>query len=418
MAKKQQKQSKKPKTDWRRVFVAVLAAALALLMLLPMLTMILGGSAGAVTQEEIDALKEQRAESQARQQELKEQLAGLKAGLEEAQEKRRILVSQLEAINGELENINAQITWYDGQIAEKEEERTAAVAREEEQYDLFCRRVRAMEESGKVSYWSILFTAESFSDLLDRLADVSDIMAYDQAVMDQLIATREEIERLKAELETARTEQEAMKAELEDKQAEQQDKVAEAQRLLDQINADTAEVNRQLEAESAAAQAIQASIVAKQKALEEERRRNNIIINSESGYLWPLPGYYRLSSLFGYRIHPITGKAHSHTGIDIPAPSGTPILAAKSGQVVTSGWHSSYGNYVVIDHGNGNSTLYAHMSSRSVSEGQMVSQGQEVGKVGTTGSSNGNHLHFEVRDNYSRVNPEKKYAGLNLTHPW
>lgn len=415
MAKKQQK---KPKTDWRRIFVAVLAAALALLMLLPMLTMILGGAAGAVTQEEIDALKEQRAESQARQQELKEQLAGLKAGLEEAKEKRRILVSQLEAINGELENINAQIVWYDGQIAEKEEERAAAVLREQEQYDLFCRRVRAMEESGKASYWSILFTAESFSDLLDRLADISDIMAYDQAVMDQLIATREEIERLKAELESARTEQEAMKADLESKQAEQKEKVAEAQRLLDQINADTAEVNRQLEEESAAAQAIQASIVAKQKALEEERRRNNIIINSESGYLWPLPGYYRLSSLFGYRIHPITGKAHSHTGIDIPAPSGTPILAAKSGQVVTSGWHDSYGNYVVVDHGNGNSTLYAHMSARSVSEGQMVSQGQEVGKVGTTGSSNGNHLHYEVRDNYSRVNPEKKYSGLNLTHPW
>ena len=415
MAKKQQK---KPKTDWRRIFVAVLAAALALLMLLPMLTMILGGAAGAVTQEEIDALKEQRAESQARQQELKEQLAGLKAGLEEAKEKRRILVSQLEAINGELENINAQIVWYDGQIAEKEEERAAAVLREQEQYDLFCRRVRAMEESGKASYWSILFTAESFSDLLDRLADISDIMAYDQAVMDQLIATREEIERLKAELESARAEQEALKADLECKQAEQKEKVAEAQRLLDQINADTAEVHRQLEEESAAAQAIQASIVAKQKALEEERRRNNIIINSESGYLWPLPGYYRLSSLFGYRIHPITGKAHSHTGIDIPAPSGTPILAAKSGQVVTSGWHDSYGNYVVVDHGNGNSTLYAHMSARSVSEGQMVSQGQEVGKVGTTGSSNGNHLHYEVRDNYSRVNPEKKYSGLNLTHPW
>ena len=270
MAKKQQK---KPKTDWRRIFVAVLAAALALLMLLPMLTMILGGAAGAVTQEEIDALKEQRAESQARQQELKEQLAGLKAGLEEAKEKRRILVSQLEAINGELENINAQIVWYDGQIAEKEEERAAAVLREQEQYDLFCRRVRAMEESGKASYWSILFTAESFSDLLDRLADISDIMAYDQAVMDQLIATREEIERLKAELESARAEQEAMKADLESKQAEQKEKVADAQRLLDQINADTAEVNRQLEEESAAAQAIQASIVAKQKALEEEYRR-------------------------------------------------------------------------------------------------------------------------------------------------
>ena len=137
-------------------------------------------------------------------------------------------------------------------------------------------------------------------------------------------------------------------------------------------------------------------------------------------FRWPVPGNntIRLSAPYGPRTAPGGKAASFHDGIDIPAPSGTPILAAKSGQVVTSGWHDSYGNYVVVDHGNGNSTLYAHMSARSVSEGQMVSQGQEVGKVGTTGSSNGNHLHYEVRDNYSRVNPEKKYSGLNLTHPW
>ena len=415
MAKKQQKPQK---TDWRRVAVAILAGGLALLMLLPMLTMILGGAAGAVTQAEIDALKAQQAESRTRQQELKDQLAEIKSGLEEAQQRRQVLVSQLDSINGELENINAQIAWYDAQIAQKEEERLAAVAREEEQYDLFCRRVRAMEEDGNVSYWSILFNAESFADMLDKLADVSDIMDYDQAIMDQLIATRQEIEQLKADMEDARAEQEVMKAELEEKKSEQQAKVAEAQKLLDQINADVAEVNRQLDAESAAAREIQANIAKKQRSLEEERRRNNIVINSESGYLWPLPGYYRLTSLFGYRIHPITGKAHSHTGIDIPAPAGTQILAAKSGQVVTSARHSSYGNYVVIDHGNGNSTLYAHMSSRAVKEGEMVSQGQVIGYVGTTGSSTGNHLHLEVRDNYTRVNPEKKYPGLKLTHPW
>ena len=176
--------------------------------------------------------------------------------------------------------------------------------------------------------------------------------------------------------------------------------------------------NRQLDDEMEGAAEIQAEIARKQKQLEEERRQNNVTIDSETNYLWPLPGYYRLTSLFGYRIHPITGKAHSHTGIDIPAPGGTPIQACKSGQVVTSAYHYSYGNYVVIDHGNGNSTLYAHMSSRAVSEGQMVSQGQTIGYVGTTGSSTGNHLHLEVRDNYTRVDPESKFPSLSLTHPW
>ncbi len=414
--KTNQKNSTK-KVEPRRVVVGVLAAVLALLMLLPMVSMIIS-SAGAVTQSEIDALKKEQEESQAKQDALKDQLADLEADQAAAQEKRQLLTEQLNAINAEIANIDAQISYYDGEIAQKEEERKEAEAREAEQYDLFCQRVRMMEEQGTVSYWSILFNAESFSDLLDRIADVDAVMAYDNEVMDQLIATREELERVQGELESARAEEQAAKEQQEAKKAEQQAKVAEAQALVDQINADTAEVNRQLDAESAAASEIQAEIAQKQKQLEEERKQNNIVISSESGYLWPLPGYYRLSSLFGYRIHPITGVAHSHTGIDIPASGGTPILAAKSGQVVTSAYHYSYGNYVVIDHGNGNSTLYAHMSSRAVSEGQMVTQGQVIGYVGTTGSSTGNHLHFEVRDNYTRVDPESKFPSLNLTPPW
>ena len=414
--KTNQKNSTK-KVEPRRVVVGVLAAVLALLMLLPMVSMIIS-SAGAVTQSEIDALKKEQEESQAKQDALKDQLADLEADQAAAQEKRQLLTEQLNAINAEIANIDAQISYYDGEIAQKEEERKEAEAREAEQYDLFCQRVRMMEEQGTVSYWSILFNAESFSDLLDRIADVDAVMAYDNEVMDQLIATREELERVQGELESARAEEQAAKEQQEAKKAEQQAKVAEAQALVDEINADTAEVNRQLDAESAAASEIQAEIAQKQKQLEEERKQNNIVISSETGYLWPLPGYYRLSSQFGYRIHPITGVAHSHTGIDIPASGGTPILAAKSGQVVTSAYHYSYGNYVVIDHGNGNSTLYAHMSSRAVSEGQMVTQGQVIGYVGTTGSSTGNHLHFEVRDNYTRVDPESKFPSLNLTPPW
>ena len=419
MAKKQNpnQKPKKQKVEWRRVLFGGLAAVLALLLLLPMVTMILGG-AGAVTQSEIDALKAEQAASQARQDELEEQLADAEADQAEAQQRRQLLQAQLDAINNEIENIDKQIAYYDQEIAQKEEEQAEAEANEEAQYELFCQRVRAMEEEGTVSYWSILFNSESFSEMLDRLADIDAVMAYDNQVMDELIAIREEIIALRTQLETSRAEEQAARDQQAAKQAEQQAKVAEAQELLDQINADVAEVNRQLDAESEAAAEIQAEIAQKQKQLEEQRRQNNITIDSETSYLWPLPGYYRLSSLFGYRIHPITGEAHSHTGIDIPAPGNTPILACKSGQVVTSAYHYSYGNYVVIDHGNGNSTLYAHMSSRAVSEGDMVTQGQTIGYVGTTGSSTGNHLHLEVRDNYTRVDPESKFPSLSLTHPW
>ena len=419
MAKKQNPnhKPKKQKVEWRRVLFGGLAAVLALLLLLPMVTMILGG-AGAVTQSEIDALKAEQAASQARQDELEEQLADVEADQAEAQQRRQLLQAQLDAINNEIENIDKQIAYYDQEIAQKEAEQAEAEANEQAQYELFCQRVRAMEEEGTVSYWSILFNSESFSEMLDRLADIDAVMDYDNQVMDELIAIREEIIALRTQLETSRAEEQAARDQQAAKQAEQQAKVAEAQELLDQINADVAEVNRQLDAESEAAAEIQAEIAQKQKQLEEQRRQNNITIDSETSYLWPLPGYYRLSSLFGYRIHPITGEAHSHTGIDIPAPGNTPILACKSGQVVTSAYHYSYGNYVVIDHGNGNSTLYAHMSSRAVSEGDMVTQGQTIGYVGTTGSSTGNHLHLEVRDNYTRVDPESKFPSLSLTHPW
>ena len=415
------KNQKKQRVDKRRVMVGVLAGLMALLMLLPMLTMILGG-AGAVTQSEIDALKQQQAQSQALQQQLKEQMEDVEAQQSAAVDKRDLLLAQLEAINDELDAIQAQIDWYDQEIAVKEEERKEAEAKEAAQYELFCQRVRAMEEEGTVSYWSILFNATSFSDMLDRLADIDAVMDYDNQVMDELIAIREELERLQAELEAARAEEEEAKAQQEERKAEQQVLVAQAQQVVDELNSDLAELNRKLDEQDAAVAAVQAEIERKQAEYEAQRQQNGTTIISESGYMWPLPGYYRLSSLFGYRIHPISGKPHSHSGIDIPAQGGTPILAARSGQVITSvygsGAYWSYGNYVVIDHGDGETTLYAHMSSRAVSEGEMVTQGQVIGYVGTTGNSTGNHLHLEVRENGQRVDPESKFPGLSLTHPW
>ena len=375
--------------------------------------------AGAVTQSEIDALKKEQQESQAKQEALKDQLADIEADQAAARQKRQILTQQLDAINAEIANIDAQIAWYDGEIARKEVERKEAEAREAEQYELFCQRVRMMEEQGTVSYWSILFNAEDFSDLLDRIADVDAVMGYDNQVMEQLIATREELERLQGELESARAEEQAAREQQEAKKAEQQAKVAEAQKLLDQINADAAEVNRQLDAEDAAAASIQAEITRKQKQLEEERKQQNVTLPpTGSGYQWPLPSScLTLTSAFGYRMHPIDLVPHSHTGIDVAAAGGTPIYAAKGGQVIMSvygtGVNWSYGNFVVIDHGDGTTTLYAHMSSRAVSEGQLVSQGQTIGYVGNTGNSQGNHLHFEVRVNGQRVDPEGCFPGLD-----
>lgn len=414
MQKKKEKKAQRPgKPELRRILIGALAILLAIVFMLPLLAQLNSG-AGAVTQSEIDTLVQDQKASQSRQAELKKKLDEIKDDQAQAQAKKTILVQQLNEIDAELLNITSQISLLDKQIGEKEEERLEAVAREEEQYQLFCERVRAMEEQGDVSYWSVLFGADDFSDLLDRLTIINDAMDYDDAVMDQLIATREEIERLKAELETARGQQEERRAEEQVKRNEQSAKIAETQAVLDQINADQKQVNDMLDAENAALSKLSSDIKAKQQQMEAERKKNNVQLDTGSGYHWPLPGYYTLTSKFGGRIHPITGKYNSHTGIDIPAPAGTTIYAARGGQVITSGYHSSYGNYVVIDHGGGDSTLYAHMSKRSVSAGQIVTQDQAIGAVGSTGSSTGNHLHFEVWINGSRTDPEKQYPSYSF----
>ena len=366
--------------------------------------------ASAVTQAEIDAMKEEANSLKQQQEEIQDQLDSLAADRENAMARKTLLEQQINATRAEINTIAAQIAKYDELIAQKQEELSQAEAEEQAQYELFCERVRYMEEQGEVSYWSILFSSKDFADLLDNAMMVEEIMDYDNQVMDQLIALREQIEQDKAELETARQEQQDAKAEQEAAQANLQAQESEVDALLSQISNQEDE----LEAREAQLRAASDAATAEIAAAERELAAQIANVPSESGFLWPLPGRYNLSSLFGSRKHPITGKANNHTGIDIPASSGTSILAAKSGVVTTSTYNNSYGNYVVVSHSDGTSTLYAHMVRRNCSKGDTVSQGQVIGYVGTTGSSTGNHLHFEVRVNGSRVDPINYFTDLPL----
>ena len=367
--------------------------------------------ASAVTQAEIDAMKEEANSLKQQQEEIQDQLDSLAADRENAMARKTLLEQQINATRAEINTIAAQISKYDELIAQKQTELDEAEAEEQAQYELFCERVRYMEEQGEVSYWSILFSSKDFADLLDNAMMVEEIMDYDNQVMDQLIALREQIEQDKAELETARQKQQDAKAEQEAAQANLQAQESEVDALLSQISNQEDE----LEAREAQLRAASDAATAEIAAAERELAAQIANVPSESGFLWPLPGRYNLSSLFGSRKHPITGKANNHTGIDIPASSGTSILAAKSGVVTTSTYNNSYGNYVVVSHSDGTSTLYAHMVRRNCSKGDTVSQGQVIGYVGTTGSSTGNHLHFEVRVNGSRVDPINYFADLPLT---
>ena len=393
---------KREKGRARRWLIRLCSAALVALMVLPVLPNAVVLPASAVTQAEINQMKEDAAALKKQRAELQKQLKAIQADKSKALDQKALLEQQINATQAEINNIAAQITQYDQLIAQKETELAATEEKERAQYELFCKRVREMEEQGEVSYWSILFSSDDFSDLLDNAMMVEEIMDYDNQVMNELIAIREQIEADKTALETAR--QEAAKAELKSQQSQVDALITEISGQESQVKAAEAKLQ-------AAANAADAEI----RAAEKELASQIANVPSESGFLWPLPGRYNLSSLYGSRKHPVTGKANNHTGIDVPAPSGTSILACKSGVVTTSTYNNSYGNYVVVSHSDGTSTLYAHMSRRNASKGQTVSQGQVIGYVGTTGSSTGNHLHLEIRVNGSRRDPINYFQSLPLT---
>ncbi len=357
--------------------------------------------AQAVTQAEIDQLKNNAGALSGEKKDLQTQIDALKNDKDDAIEKKTLLDRQSEVIRKEITNVEAQIAAYEELIAQTKRELAETEEREEEQYALFCKRVRAMEENGTVSYWSVLFNATDFSDLLSRLDFVSEIMEYDQGVIDTLKQLRAAIDTKKADLEGQLADQEAARDDLKAKKAELDRQVAEAAALVAEIQKNEEAAKALLAAKEAEERRIQQKI----KDMEAELAAS-LAPASVGGYIWPQNVSKRITSPMGSRNTGIPGASTNHKGVDIGGVgTTTSVLATKAGVVITSALSKSYGNYVVISHGPGNTTLYAHMSSRSVKEGDTVTQGQVIGITGSTGISSGPHLHYEITEGGSRVNP-------------
>lgn len=419
MANPKQNRQKKPRKDWRRVVVAALAAFLALMMLLPMFTMVLEAAQAADTSEleqQIREYQRQQADLAAQIKDLDRQLKSIAGDKAQALEQKRLLDRQISAKVQEIQSTESIIAQYDALIADEQAKLEDTQAREEIQYELFCKRVRAMEEAGTVSYWSILFDSADFADLLDRATFVSEIMEADNKIMDDLAALSKSIEAQKAELETSRADQQTQRDALVAQKKELDAKEADAAALVQKIQSQESEYQSSRDALKREEEEVEAQIIKKQKEIQAKIAAGQISFDPGTGWQWPVPGRYKITSTFGPRIHPITGLPGNHTGTDVAAPKGTAILAARGGVVTISTYNNSYGNYVVVQHDNGIATLYAHMSSRAVSEGQIVTQGQTLGYVGSTGSSTGNHLHLEFRVNGKRQDALNYYPNLSFTY--
>lgn len=311
-------------------------------------------------------------------------------------EQLRLIQGELDSAQGEFDAINDQLEHTEEQIQANIELSARLVKRLEAQTKTLHRRLRDIYKNGQVNYLDVLFGAKDFNDFVSRMDILKKILAYDNALIQGTRSDRAALVKAKEQLEADR----GKIVELRKLAAVKRDQVASRrQERQGVLNAATYERET---AEQAYRELIETS-----KEIEQMIRRiqsgEKNVGGSTGTMLWPAEG--EITSPFGWRTHPIFGTQRLHTGIDIGADYGDTVRAADGGVVIHSDWMGGYGNAVIIDHGNGISTLYAHNSQLLVSEGQAVGKGQAISRVGSTGYSTGPHLHFEVRQNGSPVNP-------------
>lgn len=395
-----------------------IAALLAVLMTVSLCTAFVPVTAYAVTQEQVDALKARRdqliAQREAKQKEveaLEEEQAGIVEKKKAMDERNQYTLEQMQ-LNSE------EIALYNDMIEQKAQEVEDAKQLEEEQLLRYRSRVRAMEENGKLNLLALVLNANDMGEFLTAIDDMGEIMESDRKLEEEYIAARENTEAVKAEYE-------ATKAELEEKQAVLQAEQAELEKQIEEAYAMLAEVEADLEAHmeeylQLEAWEDEARKVFDEMAAELQRQKEQAAANAAGGgggggggntivgtgqFVWPTPSCYIVTSYFGNRTHPVYGNDRMHTGIDIGAADGAAVVAADDGTVSFAGTMGGYGSCIMVDHGNGYTTLYAHLSAIYVSKGQAVSSGATIGAVGSTGVSTGPHLHYEIRDGGNCINP-------------
>ena len=443
----------------RKRLVSVLAGFMAFVLLLSLILSLIPVSTNATVYEssseiraQINALKKEKDAIKAQIKEVKEQYKQNEDEIADVVARKNVIDQEIGLLSTELININEQISAFNVLIADKQDELDNAEARYQELNENTKDRIRAMEEDGSLSYWEVLFKANSFSDLLDRMNMVEEIAASDQRRLKALGEAAENVEEAQEALELEKVELQETKDELDATQAELDTKRQEADELIQELLAkgmELEELEAMFEEQERAflqeiAQQEEAYSAAKQREYEEwlatsettqppttapsgnnnSGTTNGGTTNNSSGSnsgsnsgsattgtSWIVPvAYKRLESPFGNRTAPTAGASSYHQGVDLSADEGTPIYASRGGQVSAATYGSAAGYYVKINHLDGFSSIYMHMTHYTVSVGQNVSQGQVIGYVGKTGVATGYHLHFGIMYNGAYVNPANYVA--------
>ena len=381
----------------------------------------------ATTQAEIDELKEQRNQLKEQQKDIQNTVNSLRGQQDKLIELKTALDEKNAITLQQILNLEEQITLHEELIEQKSVELEKAQDVADEQLSRLKVRIRNMEENGRYNYVAVLFGAESISEFLSLMDDIGDIMKSDRDLENSYKEAVTDLKAVKSEYEEARLELKEQKAELTNLSAQLEKDILEANAAILELEGDISANSAILSQLNAQDKEMQDKINQKIKELNEQNKPSNPSNPSNpskpsgSGTLTVWPSYCTyITSVQGNRVHPITGQYGTHGGTDIGASYGSAIYAAGSGTVVTaynnSAYNGGYGNYAMINHGNGIQTLYAHMSVCSVTVGQTVSAGQTIGYVGSTGRSTGPHLHFEVRVNGYRVDPQSYYPGISFSY--
>ena len=399
-----------------------LSCLLAVLLMLSLVPSRAEAASSSEIKKQINALKSEKKELQAEIDALREQFEANEDEMLNMVSQKDAIDQEISLLNRQIMNINDQVASYAVLIADQQEALDDAEEKLAELKVKNKERVRAMEEEGNLTYWEVIFKANSFSDLLDRIDMIQEIAASDQKRIREMSEVADQVLEIRTTLESEKAELELTRVELRQAQDTLEEKRLEADELLRQLIATGEEFQALLDESEAEQEKLMAEIAAQEKAYKKAQyeewlatyvppttRPSNsttpsVQAPSSGGWISPLSSY-RLTSPFGMRIHPVYGYERMHSGVDMAAPAGTPIYAAKAGKVTTATWNNSAGYYVSINHGDGFSSIYMHMTHYIVSAGQYVSRGQVIGYVGSTGTSTGNHLHFGIAYNGTYVNP-------------
>ena len=400
---------------------------LTVLLCVLLLTGSVSAASSAELRQELKVLQEQAETLREAGAELEAELEANAADTRSTIDKKFDIDRQIHQTEQEMENIRLQIRQYQLLIAEKQKDLEQAQQTYEQQQEAAKTRLRAMEEQGTISYWSILFKARSFADLLDRIQMIREIAEADQEMMVQLQTAAAQVEEQQRQLQEELAAQQSAEEALSALETELQQQRAEADRYLIELtqvmNGLSAEYEELAAQEAAMQQEIMAAQAAYDKALSAEQAARLAQSNQgnaagggqgsggASDFICPVSGAF-VTDAYGWRNHPVDGQRKFHTGVDFAVPMNTPIYAMASGVVSACGSNNAYGYYVTLSHGGGYGSFYGHMTNYVVSNGEEVTQGQLIGYVGSTGISTGPHPHFEIYVNGATVNP-MEYVSLS-----